>query len=554
MAPSSLDTSYPESESIDVILPTIHLDATLASLYANACPFNKKPRIGQVLCGVSAVLDLSPDFPRNTKFLYQDSLFNSAPTSQLVDSSSGITQDGDRSQAAAEGNGEEGSKQDLQKSLAMKYLSLVPQRDAFISGSTSVILFNVDQDPKQIAHDKTEAETTLAVLADEQRPELLFCLGPPHIPRRQHGIDRIAYKVALDQLDRYPLTVDLETAWFLNSKAALAGSGLPTPRAEVIEVIGMPLSGHACCDDCREDGPEALLISMTCNAARGTWLKRQTGTIVSRIRARPPPFVVKSQQTFGGAGTWVVADQKAKESLISEFEGEHGFLRRLLSRVTTENQHLRPASLVISDMVKDPIGDYGVTMFVKEGGGFELLGVSQQQTDEGGAWIGSEIDYGRQDELKEKFSDIISQIAAWLAAYGYYGPAGADILESQIDKHASQNDESSSHPEQLATHFDIVDLNVRTSGSLCLPLLRSHFTSRDLQHASSFSVTVEQTRREYVKRWHEEFESGQMCVLSWYEDKRSGKSIADVAIGGHDAKDLQRLMKVVREESEDVTF
>ena len=43
-----------------------------------------------------------------------------------------------------------------------------------------------------------------------------------------NGIDLLAAKMALDDLEGFPLAVDLETHYFLNSKAALATSGLPT--------------------------------------------------------------------------------------------------------------------------------------------------------------------------------------------------------------------------------------------------------------------------------------------------------------------------------------
>ena len=196
-------------------------------------------------------------------------------------------------------------------------------------------------------------------------------------------------------------------------------------------------------------------------------------------------------------------------------------------------------------MVRNPIGDYGLTFFVTEGGGAIFLAVSEQMIDATKAWIGSTINYPHQPQLEEKFGPIMCEIAAWLGRYGYIGPAGADILETE---RKPQNGE----PRQ--TEFHIVDLNVRISGSICLPLLRGHFTRRGLQFGSSFSITVKETRDDFIQQWAKEFEEGRMCILSWYEDKANGASIADVAVGAEDEERLQEEMKRVREGTDEVTF
>ncbi|EON97856.1 putative solid-state culture specific atp-grasp domain protein [Phaeoacremonium minimum UCRPA7] len=507
-----------------VKLPKIKLDTTIAELFKRAKPQDAEKRLGLVLCGVNCGMDLSPDFPRNTKFLYQDSPFNTIPRQDL-----------------SNGNIE------LQKSLAMKYLSLIPQRDAFISGNAAVVLFNVDQTPEQMEHDRHEAEATISVLDSSQRPELIFCPGPAKIPVKEHHIDKIAYKLALDGLQEYPLTIDLETHWYLNSKAALALSGLPTPRAEVIEVAGFGPTADACCDICTTDRGELVFIPSKCTGSRGEWLREQTKLIIAAIERRSIPFVVKNQQTFGGAGTWVISTEKQKRDFLADFNGEDGVLRKLLSSVTKDNYHLKPGTFIISDLVKDPIGDYGLTFFVYDTGEATFLAVSEQMIDGNNAWIGSTINYTHQGKLYQKFEPLMKKTAAWLSKHGYYGPAGMDILETRTPG------ETDSHTgEQTAYH--IVDLNVRTSGSLCLPLLRGHFTSRSMNCASSFSITVKGGRDEFIEKWKDGFESGQMCILSWYEDSDAQESIADVAVGAESEEQLQKQMKRVRDATEEVTF
>lgn len=137
------------------------------------------------------------------------------------------------------------------------------------------------------------------------------------------------------------------------------------------------------------------------------------------------------------------------------------------------------------------------------------------------------------------------EIAAWLHKYGYFGPIGADILETApVDTESTDS----------TANFYIVDLNVRMSGSICLPLLRSHFRKRGFSCGSSFGITVKATRDEFIKQWQKEFESGRMCILSWYEDKSAGSSIADVDVGGEDEGQLQEEMKRIRDTTDGVMF
>jgi hypothetical protein len=510
-----------------VHLPTITLDTTLADLYKRANPGTARERIGYIFCGVNAALDLTPSFPRNSKYLYQDTPFNTLPPSRLVLTTSAT----------------------LQRSLASKYLSLIPQRDAFIAGSkesSAVICFPADAN--DLEHSRREAEATLSVLHPAQKPELVFCPGPKDIPPLEKiGVHKVAYKIALDGLEGLPLTVPLDTTWFLNSKAALARSGLPTPKVNVVEVNGLCEGKGDCCEVCVTDKDGVHFVPVGCTGRRGRWIAEETKRILAAVEVRKPPFVLKNQQTFGGAGTWVVSSEEDKKDLLNILSGPNGVLRKMLSRVTEKNHHLRPAAIIISDIVKDPIEDYGLTFFVTNTGDAIFLGASEQMCDDNNAWIGSTINYSRQDKLRKKFDSLVKRTAKWLSEQGYYGPAGIDVLETKkVGATESHNGEQTAH--------HIVDMNVRTSGSMCLPLLRGHFTSRGLTCASSFGITVKSSREEFIRQSRKDFESGRMCILSWYQDKQTGMSIADVAIGAEDDARLQEGMKKVREMTEEVVF
>ena len=103
-----------------VNLPSIELDQTLSDLYNQHRPSLSNKRIAHIFCGTTCAADLSLDFPGNRKYVYQDSGFNDASLSMK-------------------------SEDEVTRLLAPKYLSLVPQRAAFIAGNAQVLFFHVDE-------------------------------------------------------------------------------------------------------------------------------------------------------------------------------------------------------------------------------------------------------------------------------------------------------------------------------------------------------------------------------------------------------------------------
>ncbi|KXH54049.1 solid-state culture specific ATP-grasp domain-containing protein [Colletotrichum salicis] len=388
----------------------------------------------------------------------------------------------------------------------------------------------------------TPFQKTLLAISSSAGP------GPSEIPINEAGIDLIAYKIVLDGLESYDnLIVPTETHWFLNSKAALAQSGLPTPKAKILEVDGLAGDAWACCASCH--GGDAA-----------------DERIYTDLESHPLPFVLKTQQTFGGAGTYIINNEAGRQKLVQDFR--NGILRKLLSSVTESNAHLQPAALILSDVVENPMENYGLTFFVADyGSDPTFLAASEQMTDDNNAWIGSTINYRRQEQLEKKFGLLVKKIATWLRRYGYVGPAGADVLETALSTACPQtngttkgaaNDvtDDNSHAtngNSDFSNFHIVDLNIRTSGSMCLPLLRTHFTTRSLWSASSFSISYNKSRDAFIEFFREDFEAGKMCIISWYEDLETGCSLADVAVGAEDVDGLRRAMKKVRDATE-VTF
>ena len=135
-------------------------------------------------------------------------------------------------------------------------------------------------------------------------------------------------------------------------------------------------------------------------------------------------------------------------------------------------------------------------------------------------------------------------IGAWVHRHGYYGPVGADILETAPEKSGSGS-----------TNFHIVDLNVRTSGSLVLGLLGGHFYHRrGLHEASSFSVNLEMGRKDFIEQLSHQFKEGRVIVVSWYEDIELGVSFANIVVGAEDKERLEEEIERVNEYTTQLHF
>lgn len=498
-------------------LPSITLDTTLAELYGKGSGADSLGRIALVLSAANSETRLNASIPRNKKFLYEDSTFSNTPKNLSP------------TEYAA-----------LQRHTAVKYLSLVPQHDAFASGSMPVILFDLDNSEAKADLSLNEAKETMSSLEPAQRPHLLFFHGPSDISLEANGIDVLAVKMALDGLERFPLTVSLETTYFLNSKGALCTSGLPTPKCDLIQLEGICPDAQSCCSTCSANA-ESLSILAGCTGARGTWLSSRISRAISRISSKPLPFVFKNQQTFGGGGTFVVTTSDDCENLIHDLSTR--LLPKLYTQVTPANAHLKPATLLLSEFVADPVGDFGLTFFVTRTGECIFLAVTEQTVDSSKAWIGSKVSYTAQDALERKFKNTMLEIGAWLHGYGYYGPVGADILET-----AATGDRGSGT-------FYITDLNVRTSGSLSLGLLQGHFSKRrGLHEASSFSVNLKMGRKEFISKLSSQFEEGRVIIVAWYNDVKSQVSFANIIVGAEDRERLEEEIKRVKRHGTEIHF
>ena len=186
-------------------LPQVTLDTTLAELYSRGSLTDDEGKLALLLCAANSEVAPTSRLARNTKYLYQDSTFSTTPNDIAPK-----------------------DEHEIEQGVAVKYLSLVPQHDAFAAGNMPVILFDVaPMSGRTSEHSKEEAERTMSNLNSAQHPHLLFFSDPTQIKMEEHGIGCLATKMEFDELEGLPFALDLDSHYFLNSKAALCRSGLP---------------------------------------------------------------------------------------------------------------------------------------------------------------------------------------------------------------------------------------------------------------------------------------------------------------------------------------
>ena len=265
------------------------------------------------------------------------------------------------------------------------------------------------------------------------------------------------------------------------------------------------------------------------------WLGSQKKAVVTALKQHDLPFVVKCNQSFAGAGTFVLETESDRTKLLNKLQG--GLLDKMLMLINNSNEHLNLGNIILSDMVQDPVANLGLTFFATKSGKAIFLGASEQMIDEKSSlWLGSTITYSRQEILKQQLTPIMEQMAGWLHEHDYIGPVGADILQTQNGE------------------YQIIDLNVRTSGSMCLPLMKTHFTRRGLDAAGSFSMSVKERREDFVKLFSDGFNQGRMVIVAWYEEQTVGESYGDVVVGAENEKTLARMIEKVKSVGGTLTF
>lgn len=215
------------------------------------------------------------------------------------------------------------------------------------------------------------------------------------------------------------------------------------------------------------------------------------------VSAHVLPFVLKQNLTVSGGGTYIVHTEAQRKAQISRPQST--IMPLLLSSSTDANALLHPTALIFSIYIR-AVNSYGLTFFVSRANStYHFIRCLNQDFDKAGFRTGGYIDYLQQPCLEMRFSALMNKAGALLFARGYYGPVGIDVLE---DAHGGQW---------------IVDMNVRTPGSLPVGVLKGHFsTKRGLHVAYMLSgIRLPYSRDEFLEHFRVQFEDGRIVIIAW---------------------------------------
>ena len=253
-------------------------------------------------------------------------------------------------------------------------------------------------------------------------------------------------------------------------------------------------------------------------------------TEIKRLRKvltdRPLPFVLKLTQSLGSVGTNIVQNEDERSELIDYITD---YQRTWLKCLTKENAHIHPMTLVLSKFIKGET--VALNFFIRRDGSPVLLGACQQLSTRGGegGQQATTITYSDQAKLEKKYADILKDIGKVLHAEGYYGPAGADIM---------QDPDSGS--------LFVIDLNVRCATSYILGLLRTYFEERRLGMALIYECTILTVSREDLEaKFKQAFAEGRIVILGCTKMGQKDMWAYPMVISGEDLEAINKLREQI---------
>jgi hypothetical protein len=373
------------------------------------------------------------------------------------------------------------------------------QRNAFIAGSMKVLIFTSlsRDDPND---GKADMVITMDGLNVNQQPKITFADSPYTLRLPENW--KLAPVLPVDCFEKYNLLISLDTHYEIISKRGLAVSGLPNPDS-------------------------VLLDFETRGKATEFEKKMHDEKVFRAVQGCELPFVVKLQQTISGYGTFVVANEEARFKTILQLTL---IFQKLSCRVTIENIHLCPATVVITELIPSD-RPMEVSFFVRPNGKAFFVSGAWQNPGSTDLFDGYVVKYSEQNTIKGKVSGLLDTVAKFVYSKGYYGPIGINILK-----------------EKNTSRLVIVDLNIRPCASHIVGLLRGHFESRGLEWAGLKELMkVPFTRKEFVERMRKEMMSGELVIVAWYEDRRGSGSWGSFVMGAESENPLVSAVRYLQE-------
>lgn len=386
-------------------------------------------------------------------------------------------------------------------------LVLMPQRMAWLAGKMPVVFFEHEVSEEQIdlmvgRRMKEDLEQTLAVVEPGCRFAPVFCKSPGEIHMSLGSSETISF-LPFDGLAELCHYISPDEHYILLSKRELALSGLPTPKAQLVDFT----------------------------APRTGWdsnnLNNEVARAINAIHDRQPPFVLKSNSAGGSKGTYLIHTLEDRATVEEDIMNN---LLKQLPNLTVEHAHLHPFSLIMTDFL--PGDAISLNFYVRIDGKAQFSTCTTQIfSDEGHFWLGGTVTYSAQARLASQYSELIQSTADFLRSHGYYGPAGIDVMTDKAGVH------------------NIVDLNPRPTGSFVLGCLRPHFLGVLGMDAACTLPFMEfsANRTTFEEAFKKELVMGQIVVLAWYSDLKTTRCSMCLAISAVDMVSLKQLSQVVHQ-------
>ena len=239
------------------------------------------------------------------------------------------------------------------------------------------------------------------------------------------------------------------------------------------------------------------------------------------LKNREPPYVLKLTQSLGSVGTTLVKTREEGDDCAKQTAE---VLRQSLPRLSPESAHVYPTSLVLSDFL--PGDTMALNFFIRGDGSPLFLGACHQLSTRGGDGGRQQtaLTWSDQEKLEKKYAATLGKIGQVLYKEGYYGPAGADIMETED-----------------STQY-VIDLNVRTSTSMILGLLKGHCGKRHFDACLVFECLVLGVSRDRLEEeFKAEFEQGRIILLGTTRFGKKGIWAYPVVLASETQKDVKAL-------------
>ncbi|KAK7954417.1 solid-state culture specific protein [Apiospora saccharicola] len=381
-------------------------------------------------------------------------------------------------------------------------LILVPQRAAWVAGKMPVaFLKSGNQVIEKSVFDNLEKDIAdcSRILVDTCKFQPRFCSSMDELSENVHGSLVIPY-LPFDGITNLPHYFDPDEHYDLQSKRALALSGLPTPAATLIDFEPHPAGWT------------------------GERLRNEIARAIEIIHKRSRPFVLKSNSSYGSKGVYLVHTQEDQAAMEVDI---CNCLTADLPRLDSQNAQLHPFSLVLTDFL--PGDAVCVNFWVRCDGTAQFSSCCGQDFSTTGHWLGGAITYSQQQQLALTYSGIIGKTSQFLRSRGYHGPVGIDVMTDEAGMH------------------QVVDLNPRLTGTWVLGCLRPHYSEHLLMDEACVLpfMNFKASRECFNSAFQEDLEIGKLIVLAWCSDPTTSHCFTSLAAGGRNKVDRDSLIRRV---------